>query len=56
MSNLVYDILESQLKKEIDENIEKFGIKTCNISIDADKQFRMKIVLVENDSSIKIIS
>ncbi|MFZ5989142.1 MAG: hypothetical protein ACOYWZ_18745 [Bacillota bacterium] len=56
MSNLVYDILESRIKKEIDKGIENLGIKTYDISIDADIELNIKIVLVPSDEEIKIIS
>lgn len=56
MSNMVFDILESQIKKEIDKKIESLGIKTYDISIDADVNLNIKIVLVSNEAEIKNIS
>lgn len=56
LSNMVFDILESQIKKEIDKKIESLGIKTYDISIDADVNLNIKIVLVSNEAEIKNIS
>lgn len=56
LSNMVYDILESQIKNEIDRSIEKFGVKTYDVSIDADVDLSIKIVLVSDEAQIKSIS
>ncbi|HOM02875.1 MAG TPA: hypothetical protein PLH43_08630 [Acetivibrio sp.] len=56
MSNMVYDILENQIKNEIDKSIEKFGVKTYDVSVDADKCLSIKVVLVSDEVEIKNIS
>jgi len=56
LSNMVYDILESQIKNEIDRSIEKFGVKTYDVSIDAAVDLSIKIVLVSDEAQIKSIS
>jgi len=55
LSNMVYDILESQIKNEIDRSIEKFGVKTYDVSIDADVDLSIKIVLVSDEAQIKAL-
>jgi len=52
---MVYDILESQIKNEIDRSIEKFGVKTYDVSIDADVDLSIKIVLVSDEAQIKAL-
>jgi hypothetical protein len=46
---LVFDILESRIKKEIDKSIEKLGVRTYDISIDAQEELSIKITLVSDD-------
>lgn len=56
MSNLVYDILETQIKSEIDKNIRDMGVKIRGISIDAETNLNIKVVLVSNEWEYKNIS
>jgi len=56
LSNLVYDILENQIKSEIDKNIRDMGVKIRGISIDADTNLNIKVVLVSNEWEHKNIS
>lgn len=56
MSNTVYDILESQIKREVDRSIQGLGVKTYDVSIDADVCLNVKIVLVSNEVEVKNIS
>jgi len=56
LSNMVYDILESQIKSEIDKSIQRLGVKTYDVSIDADVCLNIKVVLVSNEVEIKNIS
>lgn len=55
MSNLVYDILEEQIKSEIDKNIRDMGVKIRGISIDAEANLNIKVVLVSNEWEYKNI-
>jgi hypothetical protein len=56
LSNLVYDILETQIKSEIDKNIRDMGVKIRGISIDAETNLNIKVVLVSNEWEYKNIS
>lgn len=56
LSNTVYDILESQIKREVDRSIQGLGVKTYDVSIDADVCLNVKIVLVSNEVEVKNIS
>jgi len=56
LSNLVYDILEDQIKSEIDKNIRDKGIKIHDVSIDVDTNLNIKVVLVSNEWEFKNIS
>ncbi|WP_010681040.1 hypothetical protein [Acetivibrio cellulolyticus] len=53
MDNTVYDILETRIRSEINKNIEKLGVRTQSISIDADEDLNIKIVLVSDDQEIE---
>ena len=55
MSNLVYDILEEQIKSEIDKNIRDMGVKIRGTSIDAETNLNIKVVLVSNEWEYKIL-
>lgn len=55
MGNLVYDILESQIRTEIDEGIQGMGIKTHDVSISADMGLNIKIILVSEEVEDKNI-
>ncbi|NMB34120.1 MAG: hypothetical protein GX992_07840 [Clostridium sp.] len=55
LGNLVYDILESQIRTEIDEGIQGMGIKTHDVSISADMGLNIKIILVSEEVEDKNI-
>lgn len=56
MDNTVYDILETRIIGEINRNIERLGVRTQSISIDADEEFCIKVVLVSDDTAIEAAS
>jgi hypothetical protein len=56
MDNTVHDILETRLIGEINRNIEKLGVRTQSISINADEDFSIKVVLVSDDTAIEAAS
>lgn len=46
MSNLIYDILKSQITREIDQRIEKLGVRIKNLLIEEGGDLKIKVVLV----------
>jgi hypothetical protein len=56
MDNTVYDILETRIKNEINKSIEKLGVRTQSISIDADVDFKIKIVLVSENNTGEVLA
>ena len=59
MNNLIYDIFRNQIKKELDQSIQKLGIKIKSLLIEEENDLKIKVVLIEDtlitDALIEVI-